>query len=313
MMDSGTATVEINGAMLQFHISNMYSVSGVERPRAGVGINATCNMNISNFYSHNSANFPDFLLTSPDAKLTLTNFRSVFYPNATRWAEVRLGFLRFTNGYLSLAGPRTVAAIAETAGGILSVDNVLVQGSTASGPLISVVTDTSLSMIGRVSVEAGSAWTYSLPAGLSQDFYSPVTLFHGGRVFADGFFAGGVLQVGDPAGMSATVALMGAAGTTRQLVVSRGANPAWSVVIGVGDNFLINRYDDAGAPVDTPLDINRATGLITALRLQAVTFGMNTGPVARQTVTGSRGGNAALASFLTAMAAFGFITDSTTA
>ncbi len=35
--------------------------------------------------------------------------------------------------------------------------------------------------------------------------------------------------------------------------------------------------------------------------------------VTRQTVTGSRGGNAALASFLTAMANFGWITDSTTA
>jgi hypothetical protein len=36
-------------------------------------------------------------------------------------------------------------------------------------------------------------------------------------------------------------------------------------------------------------------------------------PVAQQTVTGSRGGNAALASFLTALATFGFIVDSTTA
>jgi len=36
-------------------------------------------------------------------------------------------------------------------------------------------------------------------------------------------------------------------------------------------------------------------------------------PVARQTVTGSRGGNAALASLLTAMATFGWITDSTSA
>jgi hypothetical protein len=39
----------------------------------------------------------------------------------------------------------------------------------------------------------------------------------------------------------------------------------------------------------------------------------NTAPAAKQTVTGSRGGNAALASFLTGMATFGWITDSTTA
>jgi hypothetical protein len=36
-------------------------------------------------------------------------------------------------------------------------------------------------------------------------------------------------------------------------------------------------------------------------------------PVARQTITGSRGGNAALASLLTALAAFGLITDSSSA
>jgi hypothetical protein len=40
---------------------------------------------------------------------------------------------------------------------------------------------------------------------------------------------------------------------------------------------------------------------------------LGSAPVAKQTVTGSRAGNAALASLLTALAAFGFITDSSTA
>lgn len=39
----------------------------------------------------------------------------------------------------------------------------------------------------------------------------------------------------------------------------------------------------------------------------------NTTPQTKQTVTGSRGGNAALASLLTALATVGLITDSTTA
>jgi hypothetical protein len=39
----------------------------------------------------------------------------------------------------------------------------------------------------------------------------------------------------------------------------------------------------------------------------------NTAPIAKPTVTGSRGGNAALASLLTALANYGLITDSTTA
>lgn len=48
--------------------------------------------------------------------------------------------------------------------------------------------------------------------------------------------------------------------------------------------------------------------------LGTANFGINGAtPVAKQTVTGSRGGNAALASLLTAMANYGWITDSTTA
>lgn len=41
-------------------------------------------------------------------------------------------------------------------------------------------------------------------------------------------------------------------------------------------------------------------------------FGAPGGPIQRQTITGSRGGNAALASLLTALANFGLITNSTT-
>jgi hypothetical protein len=40
---------------------------------------------------------------------------------------------------------------------------------------------------------------------------------------------------------------------------------------------------------------------------------LNTAPVTKQTVTGSRGGNAALASLLADLVAYGLITDSTTA
>jgi hypothetical protein len=42
-------------------------------------------------------------------------------------------------------------------------------------------------------------------------------------------------------------------------------------------------------------------------------FGLGVVPIPKQTITGSRAGNAALASFLAAMANYGFITDSTTA
>lgn len=52
----------------------------------------------------------------------------------------------------------------------------------------------------------------------------------------------------------------------------------WAVNLGdgsnegganAGSNFAIQRYDDAGALIDSPLAINRATGLISAIRLSA--------------------------------------------
>jgi hypothetical protein len=39
----------------------------------------------------------------------------------------------------------------------------------------------------------------------------------------------------------------------------------------------------------------------------------NTAPIAKPTVTGAKGSNAALASLLTALASYGLVTDSTTA
>jgi hypothetical protein len=60
----------------------------------------------------------------------------------------------------------------------------------------------------------------------------------------------------------------------------------------------------------------RGTGTALSLIVQKSggTLGfLGTGGVTKQTITGSRGGNAALASLLTALAAHGLITDSTTA
>jgi hypothetical protein len=49
-----------------------------------------------------------------------------------------------------------------------------------------------------------------------------------------------------------------------------------------------------------------------------ITFNANTGfnnatPIAKPTITGSRGGNAALANLLTQLASYGLLTDGTTA
>lgn len=98
----------------------------------------------------------------------------------------------------------------------------------------------------------------------------------------------------------------------------------WRIIKNNGNSFLIIS-DPLGSPVNvaefspggggalgigrTPsyaLDVNGSAGFRS-------TVGFNgTAPISKPTVTGAKGGNAALASLLTALAAYGLITDSTT-
>lgn len=56
-----------------------------------------------------------------------------------------------------------------------------------------------------------------------------------------------------------------------------------------------------------------AATLTTSLRINGTSGFNNTAPISKPTVTGSRGGNAALASLLTALSNYGLVTDSSTA
>jgi hypothetical protein len=165
-MDTDPATIEVNGDMLQFNISNMSASAGAGRFRPLVSIAAACNVHVTNLYSHSSSPFSDWLLTHDSANVTINGFRSLFYPTTLPWAEVRQGLLRITNGLL-FTPARTVAAIAETVNGRLVVNDLTVSasGGPTTGPLISMVTNHSLSSIGNVNLDPGAAWTFSLPAG----------------------------------------------------------------------------------------------------------------------------------------------------
>lgn len=103
----------------------------------------------------------------------------------------------------------------------------------------------------------------------------------------------------------------GAAGSNRPFRILTASVERWRIG-GTGDtesggnvgtNFQIARYSDAGALIGKMLEMTR-DGKI----------GFNAAaPVAKPAVTGSRGGNAALASLITALANLGLITDSTSA
>lgn len=80
-------------------------------------------------------------------------------------------------------------------------------------------------------------------------------------------------------------------------------------IIGIGNKSALN----GGAYDATPYISANATMEVGPSTKFASTTGFNnTAPIAKPTVTGSRGGNAALASLLTALANYGLVTDSST-
>jgi hypothetical protein len=61
--------------------------------------------------------------------------------------------------------------------GVIVVDDLTVNATVASGPLISAVTNSSFSSIGQLSLQPSHAWTFPLPSGLTQKSYSPIANF----------------------------------------------------------------------------------------------------------------------------------------
>jgi hypothetical protein len=83
-----------------------------------------------------------------------------------------------------------------------------------------------------------------------------------------------------------------------------------------GSDFSIAAYSDSGTLLTTPIAITRSTGTVqvnTAFQHSGSSLGFyGTTAISKPTVTGSRGGNAALASLLTTLANLGLLTDSST-
>lgn len=135
----------------------------------------------------------------------------------------------------------------------------------------------------------------------------------------------------DTASTDIHVSINGPANSGRIISFKTAGLQRWTVLANnesetggnVGSNFRIGRWDDAGTALNVVVSIDRATGKTTFANDVLVTTGfaatggfgvfqqatVNTRPV----VSGSRAGNAALTSLLTALASYGLITNSTTA
>ena len=140
-------------------------------------------------------------------------------------------------------------------------------------------------------------------------------------------FNSGAAIVGTGTGPASSVYLLSAAANQRTIGIFTGnagaggqrwmfgGNSSAEGGGNAGSDFFIQAFSDAGASLGLPLQIARSTQqtLISSLRITGTVGFNNTAPVAKPTVSGAKGSNAALASLLTALAAYGLVTDSTTA
>ncbi|MEZ5119656.1 MAG: cellulase family glycosylhydrolase [Candidatus Nanopelagicales bacterium] len=130
-----------------------------------------------------------------------------------------------------------------------------------------------------------------------------------------------------PAGTPTSLTISGDVETERLLRIQTSGEDRWTVGANAnaetgsdaGSDFVIARYDDDGAWVDNPLDVGRADGGVSVNSLWVRDGGeisnvsaINVRTAVRPTITGSAGGNAALASLLTALETLGLIYDSST-
>jgi hypothetical protein len=135
--------------------------------------------------------------------------------------------------------------------------------------------------------------------------------------------------VGDGVGAEAII-LDGGASSNRILAWKSNDVNRWTLQAGgtesgsdTGSDLTLTAYDDSGSSIGNVLALTRSNRNVRivvdleidgALNHDGTTLGVfNTAPATKQTVTGSRGGNAALASLLTALNTYGVITDSSTA
>jgi hypothetical protein len=140
----------------------------------------------------------------------------------------------------------------------------------------------------------------------------------------------GNTTIGDGTG-ARNITLDGAAANNRQFLYRTGGVNRWAVYANgtaesgsnAGSDFAIGRFSDAGSFLGNAMVITRsnAKALLAGeveidgdLNHDGSNIGFNGAtPVAKGTITGSRGGNAALASLLTFLHNRGDITNSTTA
>jgi hypothetical protein len=151
-----------------------------------------------------------------------------------------------------------------------------IYGPFASIASVPVAASSAPVMDGAVAVGTGTTWArddHRHPSDTSR------LSLAGGNL--TGFLVAEVgATLGLPAGPAISCYLQSAAGAQRALAFYTATTQRWGVVVdaaaegggGAGSNFSILRFNDAGAPVDAPFGINRATGRITTILATSTSY-----------------------------------------
>jgi hypothetical protein len=130
------------------------------------------------------------------------------------------------------------------------------------------------------------------------------------KLFDDGFGMGSTLEV-SASGTSALLRMKRADGTSG-FVGIEFLSDAGGLQIFTGYNYGGGEYRFNAFATGTSIQLMGNSQAVVHITQDRKLGFYNTTPVAKPTVSGSRGGNAALASLLTALANLGLVTNSTT-
>jgi hypothetical protein len=242
-------------------------------------------------------------------------------------------------GLFTLSGPLTVSGALTQAGAATFSSLITANLGLTFGSVIGASSSDLTKHIalygGNVgfSVSSGARFNIVIPSGFSGFFVAngaDVAQFNGGGLTVFGNFTVGVaggspgLNVGNNTGLVANIYLNAVQGSNSRNIffqtggVSRWVTRAVNAEAGSnsGSNFDIARFDDSGTNLGSAMTILRSNGQVTlgaALQVTGAAGFNGTAPLAKPAITGSRGGNAAVAALLTALASYGLVTDSTTA
>lgn len=186
--------------------------------------------------------------------------------------------------------------------------------SNGSGPPVAAINATDGNQNKFYNCNFGAGTLASNATGIV--IYGPAPL--GSEIFAglavSPSAGDGDLVLKAPAVGNAASIVMDTINSTRWVA---GKNNATESGGNAGSDYIITRFDDTGASIDNPLTITRSTGVTNVLRAALAAGGgtlsfFGASLQTKPTVTGAKGGNAALTSLLTTLATLGLLTDSTT-